>query len=270
MSVSSTSVGKLGYGAFYLPVFAYGYFATEGVRILPIVRQYLPMIPWFNETLLFSILTGVTLLGAIQIHGIARAIYGSHPSSNPKQGSVQIRHSLAIVLGVNVDRVPKVAPRVFSSGIISEIVEYFQHLTKRTYFEQNRKMWKREFGPLTQEPARKHRLEVAIQELADIPSLIHRGNILRILYFVPIGLTYSLTRLSFLILTVLLFVGNTSFIMFLLWIGQFVLLFRKKFWAPIPTTIYPEDLSDVHKAEYSKGNEEKMIDTNEGRIDSKK
>lgn len=101
MSTAGGSVGELLYGSFYLPAVAFGYLSTHPGNEF---HQYIaninvPLVAIDPSHLLYILysLTAISFLGAIQAHGITRAIYGPDgPSDRPKNGTVQIRHQLEI------------------------------------------------------------------------------------------------------------------------------------------------------------------------------
>jgi len=77
----------------------------------------------------------------------------------------------------------------------------------------------------------------------------------KILYFIPMGLLKYLTWLSFLALVAFGVLSSFTYPVVLLILAHVVLLFRKWFWAPIPSYTNPDALDDRFSAEYARAKE---------------
>jgi hypothetical protein len=77
----------------------------------------------------------------------------------------------------------------------------------------------------------------------------------RILYFVPMGLLRRLTWTSLAVLVALGVISSFSHAVLLLTFAHVVLLFRKYFWAPIPSYTNPDALDDRFTPEYKRAEE---------------
>lgn len=173
MSAASGSIGQLSYGSFYLPSIAFGYLSTQPNYPL---LQYIPPVlgPPFEPVHLFYILTALAFLGAMQVHGIARAIYGPKgPTSRPKQKTVQVRHELAIVLGEDAENIPIVPCCIAHRGFGAEFLDYVVYWCRKFLYSlpmdarEKRRLGNR-FGPV---PPR-HRLEIGVEQLVEFRSLL--------------------------------------------------------------------------------------------------
>lgn len=110
MSYSPPSFGELRYGSFYLPVLGYAflYFKTGGFGYYLKLYDYaeLSIVLTISELVLFFLMA-LSLVGAMEIHGIARLIFGSEgPERKPKTTRVAKHHFMAIIIGINPDRIP--------------------------------------------------------------------------------------------------------------------------------------------------------------------
>lgn len=258
MGAVGGNVGELSYGSFYLPSIAFGYLSTQPANAF---LQYFASInyPLFTikpSHLLYVLyfLTVVSFLGAIQAHGIARAIYGPDgPSDRPKHSTVHIRHQLGIILGIEPDQVPIVPCRIAQRGFILEILSYVLYLSKKMVasFPESSPQ-RQQIDHLPEEIPRQHRLEIGIGQLAEFYEVLNWGMTPRILYFVPTGLLKGLTRLSLITLLVFGVLSSFSYAILLLILAHVVLLFRKYFWAPIPNYINPSTLDDRFTPEYKR------------------
>lgn len=222
------SLGQLSYASFYLPPLAFGYLSLESNNPL------LPYLPQFHSPTpiggpepihLFWFLTAFTFLGAMQVHGVSRAIYGNiGPEKRPKHKSVHIRHSLAIVLGTDAENIPVVPCRLAHSNIVLEFLKDLVH--------------------------GRERCKTGFNQLKEIGSMVTLSRTPRILYFVPMGLHRYLGIVSFVALGTALFLGAGGYAAFILIAALFVLLFRKYIWAPIPPVFNKEGLDERFRPEY--------------------
>jgi hypothetical protein len=261
MSTAGGSVGELSYGSFYLSTAAFGYLSTQSGSEF---HQYIaninvPLVTIDQAHLLYILysLTVISFLGAIQAHGIARTIYGPDgPPDRPKHGTVQIQHQIAIVLGIEPERVPIVPCRIAQRGLIPELLSYTQYLNNKLLVSLS------EFSPdhqdiehLIEDTPPRHRLEIGIQQLDEFYGELRRRMVPRVVYFIPMGLLKHLTWLSFLSLAAFGVLSSFGYAVILLFLAHVVLLFRKWFWLPIPSDTKPDAVDDRFTAEYKRAEE---------------
>lgn len=225
---AATSLGQLSYASFYLPPLTFGYLSVTDNNPLIAYLNNAPIdMPFISlePTHFFWFLTAFTFLGAMQVHGVTRAIYGREgPGVRPKQKTVQVRHSLAFALGTDADNIPVVPCRLIHSNIGREILKDI---------EQDR-----------------DRLKTAIQQLMEIGSLMSWKKLPRFLYFIPMGLHRFFGKVAFGALASVIYLGAGGYATLLLFAALFVLLFRKVIWTPLPPIFNQEALDDRFIPEY--------------------
>lgn len=258
MSITGGSIGKLSYGSFYLPAGAFGYLSTQpGSEFHQYVASInYPLVIIGPDQLLYILysLTAISFLGAIQAHGIARAIYGPDgPSDRPKHETVQIKHELAIVLGIDPEQVPIVPCRIAQRGFILELLSYAVYLSNVLIASlPEPSPTRHEEELLLNHIPPRHRLEIGVQQLAEFNEVLRWRMAPRVLYFAPVGLLNRLTWLSFLFLVGFGVLSSFGYAVVLLILAHIVLLFRKWFWAPIPNYTDPDSVDDRFVAEYQR------------------
>lgn len=266
MSPAGGSVGELSYGSFYLSAVAFGYLSTQpGSEFYQYVASInYPLVTIGPVHLLYILygLTAVSFLGAIQAHGIARAIYGPDgPSDRPKHNTVHIQHELAIVLGIAPEKVPIVPCRIAQRGFILEILSYVVYLSNVMIASlPESSPERRELEQLLKYTPPRHRLEIGIQQLAEFNGVLRWRMAPRVLYFVPMALLKRLTWLSFLTLAAFGVLSAFDYAVVLLILAHIVLLFRKWFWTPIPNYINPDTVDDRFTAEYERSERKESRD----------
>lgn len=224
--VAGTSLGQLTYASFYLGPLSFGYLSLpENNAII----QYLPVIQHPFHSLdpihLFWFLTAFTFLGAMQVHGAVKVIYGPEgPAKRPKHNTVQIRHSLAFALGVDAEEIPVTPIRLATSNIAKE--------------------WLRDINQ------GRTRVRRGLRELGEIGLMVTRGKYLRFAYFIPMGVHRFLSRIAFLAIAATLYFGASGYAGFVLFAGLFVLHFRNWVWAPFPPVFNSDALDDRFNPEY--------------------
>jgi len=256
---AATDIGELSYGSFYLPSVAFAYLSTQPNN--PLIG-YFPAVtlpgPTLKPVYLFYILTAISFVGAIQGHGIARAIYGPDgPAQRPKHKSVQVQHTLSIVLSEDVENIPIIPCRIATDGILFEILDFIQYKAKEILYQLARnpteeRKFKDQFGPIVPE----HRLNKGIKQLQDITQLLSWWKVPRVVYFVPMGFQKISTWAAFIALTSFVVLGSVSYVALLLIFAHIVLLFRNLFWAPIPNYLNVDALDDRFTPEYKLKEEE--------------
>lgn len=266
MSTAGGSVGELSYGSFYLPAAAFGYLSIHpGSEFHQYIANInLPLVTIDQVHLLYILysLTVISFLGAIQAHGIARAIYGPDgPSNRPKHGTVQIQHELAIVLGIEPERVPIVPCRIAQRGFIPEFLSYMLYLSNKLLGSLPESAPERqEVEHLIEDTPPRHRLEIGIQQLGEFYGELRWRMAPKVLYFFPMGLLKRLTWLSFLSLIAFGVLSSFGYAVVLLILAHVVLLFRKWFWLPIPSYTNPDTIDDRFTAEYKRAEEKESHD----------
>lgn len=253
MSAGSEGVGELSYGTFYLPAFAFGYLAIWPDN--PIL-QHLPQV----DLIIFSmepvyfvyLLTGVSFLGAMQLHGVARAIYGPEgPSVRPKHSIVQLQHTIAIICGLDAEEVPIIPCRILNRGLLPELLDYVHYCTQRLIATNPEAFEGFENTIDSSEPLpHRHRIEIGIDQLVEFMQMLSWRDIPRISYFLPMEFHRINTWLAFLFLIFASITSTASYISLLLIFALSVLLFRGIVWSPIPDYYDIEGLQDRHVAEY--------------------
>ncbi|WP_162989886.1 hypothetical protein [Natronorubrum halophilum] len=225
---AATNLGQLSYASFYLPPLTFGYLSFEDNN--PFIT-YIAQINF--EILIFSLkpihafwfLTAFTFLGAMQAHGVARAIYGPDgPEKRPKHKTIHIRHSLSFVLGTDAENIPVIPCRLAHRGLIRELLRDIN---------QDR-----------------NQLKASFKQFKEIGLMLTLSKIPRVLYFTPMGLHRLSGRVAFIALGAVLYFGRGSYVAFVLFAALFVLLFRKIIWAPLPTVLNTDGLDDRFTAEY--------------------
>lgn len=224
--VAGTSLGQLTYASLYLPPLSFGYLSfPENNAIL----QYLPTFQHPFHSLapihFFWFLTAFTFLGAMQVHGAARVIYGPWgPVNRPKHNTVQVRHTLAFAVGVDAEDIPVTPIRLATSNIAKE--------------------WLRD---ITQG---RNRVRRGIRDLGEIGLMVTREKFLRFAYFIPMGVHRFLSRIALLAIATSLYLGSSGYTGFVLLAGLFVLHFRNWVWAPFPPLFNSDALVDRFNPEY--------------------
>lgn len=259
MSGASGSIGQLSYGSFYVSSLAFGYFSTQQDNPL---LQFIPHTnlpgPTLEPIYLFYALTAVAFLGAVEAHGIARAIYGPEgPTARPKHKTVQVKHELAIVLGVNADKIPVVPCRIAHRGFVAEFLDYIVYRSRKLLYSpsmkpREKRLFMKHFGTV---PPR-HRLEIGVEQLTEFRSLLKWRQLPRVIYFAPLGLLKYMMWLSFAALIAFAVLGTASYAILLLILAHVALLFRNLFWAPIPDYINADAVDDRFVPEYKMHDEE--------------
>lgn len=235
MSAAVGSVGQLSYGSFYLSSLAFGYLSIQPANSLSVIFPQVPLLgPMLEPVYLFYFLTAVAFLGAVQAHGIARAVYGPDgPTVRPKHETVQIRHELAVVLGVDAEDIPITPCRIAQRGVMSETLRLMAGSTST-----------------------RHRLKSGIEQCLELRALLRWWKVPRVIYFIPMGVLKYLTWVSFLALVGFTVFGTTSYVAVLLLFAHIILIFRKLLWFPIPNYRNADALDDRFVAEYEIGKKE--------------
>lgn len=256
---AATSLGQLTYASFYLPTLGFGALATTPDN--PVI-QYLPQIPFLGPqigpSILFYALAGLSFLGAMQAHGIARSIYGPDgPISRPKHKTLQVQHSLAIILKKDADEIPLVPCRIAHQGFTLIFLDYLQYrclkfLYPKSAAPEDRRRFEKRFGPV---PPR-HQLEIGFHQLAAESKSWSWRAYPRFVYFVPMGLIKHLSWLSLILLVGLGILSTVSYTVFLLVLAHAVLLFRGRVWKSFPDYIHPDAIDDRFIAEYERYQDE--------------
>jgi len=197
------------------------------------------------------------------MHGIARAIYGPDgPSERPKHKSIQIQHGLAIILGIDPDQVPLVPCRIAHRGFIQELLSYWFFWSNNVIASLPKSSAvRRENDHLIGETPPQHRLQIGIKQLLEFSQGLSWRMAPRIIYFLPLWLLRRLTLVSLTSLVAYGLLSSVSYPVFLLVLAHVVLLFRKHFWAPIPSYTSPEALDNRFTAEYERAEEKEDWDT---------
>lgn len=261
MAVGSSSTGQLSYGSFYIPALASGYFSTqaptitEALHTLPILGKYfssLPLVPALQA------LTIISFIGAMEAHGIVRAIHGPDgPVVKPKMTWVVIRHQLAIIFGKEPEEIPASFCCMLASGVGRELYSY---LLYRIYcaFHEMQQMAEMEKGVKIDDGGLppSHRFETILDSSQDIRSIITKRNIHRIFYFLPMASLKHLSWISFGLIIVSMLKFDASYPVLLLLLAHVALKFRDIVWKPIPTYRNPEAKADRFKPEYEKWDSE--------------
>ncbi|WP_440007554.1 hypothetical protein [Halomicrococcus sp. SG-WS-1] len=253
MSVSGSSVGELSYGVFYLPAVTFGYLGTQTDN--PVVASFSQVSILghsFGLSLLFLIFSVFAVIGAIELHGTTRAIYGPEgPSSRPKHETVQVQHTLAIVLNKAPEEIPLVPCRVVQNGFLKEVVDYFDHIGRKAVFDQGRHTELEEtLGKELTPPPRQHRLEICFEQLRKMMESVELEHLFRILYFLPMMFQKYMAKMTFILLLGFVLLGPLNHILLLLLLAHFVLLFQSKIWRPIPNASDVNALEDRFSPEY--------------------
>lgn len=111
-----TSFGELGYRSLYLPSVAYYYLwsVSSDEFELQLWSSNLPFSDFFTRysihipRLYLLVLTVVTLVGAVEVHGLMRSLFGREgPAGNPKIRGEAFRRIVAVVLWKDPDYVPQ-------------------------------------------------------------------------------------------------------------------------------------------------------------------
>jgi hypothetical protein len=243
MSASGSDIGQLGYGSFYIPSIAFGYFAaTPGNPVL----QRTPELHLLNHVLspqgLLLLVTSITFIGAMQEHGIAHAIFGRNgPAERPKQTDVAYRHTLAIILGVEAENIPIVPCRFLAGNPLTTVSSWIFYR-----------------GPSSGSIEAKnsgievlaHRAENTFHDLMELNSLIGRKQLLHLIYFSPILVHQASAYLALFLLGFSVYLGYISYISLILLFGLFALLLRRKVWFLIPSPERPDAMKDRFNPEY--------------------
>lgn len=250
---SGSSLGRLTNGVFYLPALTFSY--------LSIIPEN-PLYGYFPQTifgqsvapsLIFGGLAVIAFFGAMQSHGISRAIYGPNgPEARPKHKTTHVRHQMGIVLGIDADEIPVLPCRIAHEGIFKELLSYLLFGAHRAVYD-NRPMFEgKELPEMWKNPPHpQHRLEKGLRQLVKLDELIGKKEILRIIYFLPMGLQKINTWVSFFALVMYMYLApNFDYILVLLFGTHLVLLFRGAVWAPIPKYYNPDGLPDRFIPEY--------------------
>lgn len=219
-----------------------------------LIFGFVPDILLFGQSpvSILYVLTGVSFLGALEAHGISRAIYGpGGPEERPKHGTVQIRHTLAIVLRENPEDIPVIPCRIAQSGIVSEFVSYVNYRLQKSVADSSsgadtRFKIHRHLNPLPS----KHRFETAMDQFVELRELMSWRDIPMIVYFLPMWSLKYLMWVSFLALVAFIFQGTATYVAVLLLFAHVILMFRSIFWAPIPPVLNPDGLEDRFIPEY--------------------
>ncbi|MFD1586179.1 hypothetical protein ACFR9U_04235 [Halorientalis brevis] len=246
MTTSGSAFGQLSYGVFYVPSIVFGYLLSNPQD--PAI-DFLPTIGFMSLSRLdiLSILAIVSFLGAIQGHGIARAVYGPDgPVYRPKQGSIQLQHTLAIILNVKPDRIPIVLCRVPQNGYLIEMLGYVDNLSRKFLYNSSKGEVPLDIDP----PLPKHRLEIAYEQLFDVFGLMSIWKVPRIIFFLPAGLQKITGWIAFLLMSASLYFNGIRYVPMFLGGVLFLLLFRAKLWGPIPDIADPDALKDRFTPEY--------------------
>jgi len=225
---SPTSLGQLSYASLYLAPLTFGYLSfEENNPLIPYLPDLISNVPiqGYRPIHVFWFLTAFTFLGGMQSHGVFRAIYGPNgPDERPKHGTVQIRHSLAFVLGIDANKIPMMPCRLAHSNLTRELMKDVT---------QNR-----------------NRLKTGINQLKQIGSMLTLSMVPRTMYFIPMGLHRFWSRVAFLTIGAAIYLGGGSYTSLILFSSLFVLLFRKIIWAPLPDVFNTDALDDRFKPEY--------------------
>lgn len=225
---TATNLSQLSYASFYLPPLTFGYLSFEGNNpLLPYLTQIPIEIPIYDlEPIhVFWFLTALTFLGAMQIHGVSRAIYGREgPEQRPKQKTVQIRHTLAFVLNTDAQNIPMVPCRLAHSNLGHEL--------------------------LKDAAQGRSRVKTGVIQLKEIGLMVTWSRVPWLLYFIPMSLHRLWGRVAFIALGAALYLDTGEYAAFVLFAALFVLLFREVIWAPIPSHFNTNALDDRFTPEY--------------------
>lgn len=252
---AATSLGQLSYASFYLPTLGFGALAT--VQEHPFI-QYMPQLPLpgleLGPRLLFYTLAGISFLGAMQAHGLARAIYGPEgPVARPKHKTTQIQHSLAIILKKDAEEIPIVPCRIACQGITQTTLLYLRYRGLKFLYPHSaapatQRRFEKRFGSI---PPR-HQLEIGVEQLVTEAKSWSWRVYPRFAYFAPMGLLKILTWLSLILLVGLGVLSSVSYAVLLLILAHAVLLFRGWVWRSFPDYIHHDAIDDRFTAEYER------------------
>lgn len=241
---STSNLGKSSYASFYLAPLTFGYLSFEEnnplLQYIETIRVNL-LIEGLEVVHIFWVFTAFTFLGAMQVHGVSRAIYGpAGPAERPKHKVVQIRHSLAFVLQTDVDNIPVIPCHLVYIGFTGILKEFLR----------NRSL-----------------LEAGYQQLIELRKLVTWSTVPSILYFVPLSAHKLMTKAAFLSLGFALYLRSGGYPAFVLFAALFLFLFRKTVWAPLPDVFNTEALEERFTPEYELHNPERAC-TSQARIQS--
>jgi len=215
MSAAGGGLGELSYGSFYLPTIAFGYMASLPPATLTRLSKGWALIGLHvNVQHYLYALTLISFLGAMEAHGIGRAIYGpGGPERRPKHNVVQIHHSLAIVLNKheNPMQIPKLPSQIPIMGYTNVIFDYLRCRLQKRLRESEEFSWaadilEENLGPTPKE----HIFERGLREYRETFELLSWGHIPRIVYFTPMWSLKYLMWASLLSLIGLLYKGVVS------------------------------------------------------------
>lgn len=253
MSASGSDIGQLGYGSFYVPSVAFGYFAaTPGNAIL----QRTPEIHLSNHVLtpqgVLLLVTSITFIGAMQQHGIGRAIFGRDgPGERPKQTAVAYRHTLAIILGVEAEKIPIPPCRFLAGSPTTAVSSWFLFRGPGKDYVEMRNSGIEVLA---------YRAENTFHDLMELNSLIGRKQLFRLLYFFPVLVHQVSAYLALILLGFSVYVGSVTYASLILLFGLFALLLRRKVWFLIPDPQRPDAMKDRFKPEYRLGEDSQLSD----------
>ena len=251
-------IGQVSYSSLYLSPLAWGYLYTTD---LPPQLATLPVIDFLPLELTLLLLTGFTFLGAIQAHGIGRAVYGPDgPITKPKANEVQVRHEFAIIFDVDVEDVPVVPCRLLPRGVMTVVADYLIYRVVHGVRDSPEVL---DFAPVSSSRKRKakqevrnlrpkHRAKTAYEQLKEIPSLVGWSGVPRAIFYSPAFALSKITLLSLLLLCITVYFGGGDYAIYLLILAHFILLFRKHFWRGIPAYPHLDSLDERCVAEYEK------------------
>jgi len=253
MSALGSDIGQLGYGSFYVPSVAFGYFAaTPGNAIL----QRTPEIHLFNHVLtpqgVLLLVTSITFIGAMQEHGIGRAIFGRNgPGERPKQTAVAYRHTLAIILGVKAERIPITPCRFLAGNPVTAVSSWVLFRGPGEDFVEMKDSGIKVLA---------YRAENTFHDLMELNSLIGRRQLPRLLYFSPVLVHQVSAYLALILLGFSVYEGSVTYASLILLFGLFALLLRRKVWFLIPDPERPDAMKDRFKPEYRLSEDSKPLD----------
>lgn len=253
---SGSSLGRLTYGVFYLPALTFSYLSVIPENPL---YGYLPQTifgQFVDPSLIFGGLAVIAFFGAMQSHGVSRAIYGPKgPESRPKHKTTHVRHQLGIVLGIDADEIPVLPCRIAHEGIFKELLSYLLFRAHRAVYDNRPRFEGQELPEMWKNPPpRQHRLEIGLRQLVKLDKLIGKKELLRFIYFLPMGFQKINIWISFFALIVYMYlVANFDYIIVVLFGTHIVLLFRGTIWIPIPNYYNQDGLSDRFIPEYKLG-----------------
>jgi hypothetical protein len=260
MSSAKTGMGQLTYGSFYVSSLGFGYVSIQSpTTVFARIADFLPLISTTESvSYILYLMTIITFLGAVQTHGITLAIYGvDGPRQNPKDGYVQIRHTLSIILNEDADEIPVTLCDLASQGLPKSAVSYVHYRLKSGLFASVTSLDERRFlESIVGKNRDYHQVETGIEQCQQLLNLISIRNLPRLLYFFPTYVLSFLTKVSFVILILTILISPVTYPAGLLIFAHAILLFRPLLWKPIPSVRKPGGIKKRHKPVYEEIQEE--------------